>query len=89
MNECIYCTYEEEDLNLHYVCESCGVGMCDECWEAGTEHEYHLHRPLSVISPNMRQAIEEVVSKGGHRLYPEYLCEDCETDLSNYAKELK
>lgn len=84
-NTCAYCDAKELSKKLHFICEACGVGMCDECYNAKTEHIYHHYLPIKSISPNMEQALQELSHEQGVNIMsPEYLCDECEQSTRSY-----
>ena len=41
--KCLYCDSCNEPT--HFICESCGDGMCDQCYDADKEHIFHYQDP--------------------------------------------
>lgn len=87
VSKCVYCKATVPKTELHFVCNECGIGMCDTCFEVGTEPEYHFQNPLENISPNMEQAIKEITAEGGIAKDPSYLCDDCVESLDSYVEK--
>ena len=70
---CLYCdTLYEEDL--HFACDCCGNGMCDDCYNADKEHSQHYNRPLENCETQLQRAL--VLQKCQNN-EPEYLCQSC------------
>ena len=58
----------------HFLCEVCGVGMCDECYDALVEHDGHFH----LILENCDDEREiDLITKACGGSEPDYICEDC------------
>lgn len=38
-NTCLYCTSGKK--SEHFICQACGTGMCEECYNGGREHDEH------------------------------------------------
>ena len=75
MSKCLYC-----DRGLppeHFICEVCGDGMCEECYNEEKEHECHYQDPseLNVVmhSSNAYKIFDKLF-KGG------YGCQECVDD---------
>lgn len=66
---CIYC---EENESNHFLCDSCGAGMCDECYETD-EHTEHYNKPLEECEDIHVDAIKKVCNSED----PDYICEAC------------
>lgn len=66
---CIYC---EENPSNHFLCDSCGAGMCDECYETN-EHTEHYNKPLEECRDTDIDAIKKVCNSED----PDYICEAC------------
>ena len=69
---CIYC--EENNSSEHFCCEICGVGMCEDCYNADIEHDEHYNMPCEVAE-NELQANKIIKACGGNE--PDYLCQKC------------
>jgi hypothetical protein len=41
--KCLYCDSGNEPT--HFICEDCGDGMCEECYDAEIEHDNHYQDP--------------------------------------------
>jgi len=67
---CIYC---KENPSSHFLCDSCGAGMCDECYDAETEHTEHYNKPLEECEDIYIDAIKKVCNNED----PDYICEAC------------
>lgn len=65
-NNCLYCTTKVPSLSgtMHFQCDNCNNGMCDECYDNMTEHDDIYHRPYES---------EEWIDER----QPEYVCVDC------------
>ena len=75
--ECIYCEPHKATLkeDLHFMCEICGNGMCDDCYEGMVEHINHYHLPLENCDDE--REIELIAKACGGNDNPDYICEDC------------
>jgi len=76
MAECIYCEPHKKcnSGELHFVCEACGNGMCDDCYDCDTEHDQHYNNPLEILEESANiKAIQEACGSEE----PAYICEDC------------
>ncbi len=67
---CIYC---EENPSSHFLCDSCGVGMCDKCYDSDREHTQHYNKPLEECEDINRDTIKKVCNSED----PDYICEAC------------
>lgn len=75
MQPCIYC--EDNNHSTHFLCECCGVGMCDECYDSDTEHDSHYHLMLENCDDEREiELITEAYAKE-----PDYICELCVDDI--------
>lgn len=74
--DCIYCeTHKEQDVrDLHFNCEMCGNGMCDECYENMVEHHQHYNLPFD--NSDSSEDIERIAQLCEND-NPEYICETC------------
>jgi len=68
-NQCIYCGKNE---SKHFLCDGCGAGMCDECYETN-EHTEHYNRPLEECEDAQIDLIKHVCQSDD----PQYICETC------------
>jgi hypothetical protein len=67
--KCLYC--ESGNEPTHFVCESCGDGMCDECYDIMTEHDAHYQDPAPMAETEEGYlALDDAFSNG-------YGCEEC------------
>lgn len=73
---CIYC--EDKKPSEHFICDVCGVGMCDDCYDSEVEHTGHYHEICEATNDKQYKMI---VAKVGHE--PAYLCEKCLEDIIN------
>jgi len=69
---CMYCENSKTEEE-HFVCDVCGEGMCEDCYELDTEHTLHYNRILEVCDNDIDYNLI-VKSCNGE---PEYLCEKC------------
>ena len=79
--KCLYCDSGKEPK--HFICESCGDGMCDECYDMQKEHDFHYQDPAeSAGSESEAAVLEDVFSNG-------YGCDVCVSKAlaMNFAKE--
>ena len=72
IKNCIYC--DDNNLSTHFLCEVCGVGMCDECYDSLIEHDLHYHRILENCDSSREI---ELITKSCNCIEPEYICEIC------------
>ena len=71
LEPCLFC--DDKQSATHFLCQSCGTGMCDDCYNADVEHDgiYHM-----VFESCENELIEkEIINLCGYE--PDYLCEDC------------
>jgi len=66
---CLYCN--SGNGPTHFICESCGDGMCDECYDADKEHEAHYQDPAQSADGEEQYLIMEDSFGGG------YGCDTC------------
>lgn len=76
MKKCIYC--ENNQSSEHFLCEACGVGMCDECYDNLVEHTGHYHEICELTSDKL---CKKIIKELGYE--PAYLCEKCLNKISN------
>ena len=67
---CLYC--DKKRPSKHFLCEVCGIGMCDDCYDNLVEHDDHYHR---VCENADQEEYNLVIKKIGHE--PEYICNKC------------
>ena len=67
------CQYCKENKSNHFLCDSCGVGMCDECYESDREHNQHYHMPLENCEDTQIDLVKKVCQSDD----PQYICETC------------
>lgn len=67
---CIYC--EDNKPSNHFLCDVCGVGMCDDCYDEDKEHTGHYHE---ICESADDKEYELIIKKVGYE--PAYLCEKC------------
>jgi hypothetical protein len=72
--DCLYCDSKEVESDLHFVCECCGNGMCDDCYNEDKEHDSHYNKPME--DEEFCKHTEQVKIACGTE-EPEYLCEAC------------
>lgn len=66
--KCLYCNSDEP---THFICESCGDGMCEECYQAEIGHYAHYQDPAeSAETEEALLALEDAFGNG-------YGCEKC------------
>jgi len=74
MCKCIYCNIIQKCNSLHFACDICGNGMCDACYDKGTEHDRHIYHPLDMCDNELE--IKLISEKCGKE-DPDYICEIC------------
>ncbi len=67
--KCLYCN--DGCGPTHFICEDCGDGMCESCYEAQTEHDAHYQDPASSAETEEECLLLEDVFGNG------YGCETC------------
>lgn len=74
--ECIYCDPRKKCSKdeLHFACEICGNGMCDDCYDSMVEHDGHYHLPLENCDDEREI---ELITKACGNDDPDYICEEC------------
>jgi hypothetical protein len=79
--KCLYC--ESGNEPTHFICESCGDGMCDDCYDAEIEHDAHYQDPPeSAASEEQYLALEDAFSNG-------YGCERCTIKVLRMVRNIK
>lgn len=68
--QCIYCENNQE--STHFICEKCGVWMCDDCYDLIKEHTWHYHR---ICDDDELEDKDKIIKYIGCE--PEYICEEC------------
>lgn len=73
---CMYCE-KPKMQDEHFICEVCGQGMRDECYDLDVEHDFHYNRPLDLCDDEKQF---KLITKacGGES---EYLCEKCSNKI--------
>ncbi len=67
--KCLYC--DSGDEPTHFICESCGDGMCEECYDSQMEHDSHYQDPAdSAPTSAAAEFLEDVFGNG-------YGCDKC------------
>lgn len=80
--KCLYCNSGNEPT--HFICESCGDGMCDECFDSPKEHDSHYQNPAENAEDKKTALVLEDAFGDG------YGCEACVNKvLTMHANELK
>lgn len=69
---CMYCE-EPKMEDEHFICDVCGEGMCDECFDLVVEHDLHYNRPLESCEDEREIELITKACEGE----PEYLCAKC------------
>jgi len=69
MPKCLYCDCGNSPT--HFICESCGDGMCDECYDADKEHDAHYQDPAQSADGEEQYLLMDDVFGGG------YGCDSC------------
>lgn len=83
ISKCIYCDPHKECEEVHFMCEICGDGMCDDCYDAMKEHDGHYHLPLENCDSEM--GIKLIIKACGND-DPAYICESCMTETMTNGK---
>ena len=71
---CLYC--DDKRPSAHFICDRCGVGMCDDCYDGMAEHDNHYHE---ICENADEEEYEAIVKDIGHE--PAYLCENCLNEI--------
>jgi len=84
--DCLYCDdwkYQKGE-STHFLCEECGVGMCDHCYDLWKEHDGHYHELCdSTYSCDLEYNNQcEILYKYFWK-YPSYICEKCLSKILN------
>lgn len=66
------CKYCESKKSEHFLCDSCGNGMCDDCYDSDIEHINHTYMDICE-SEEEEQSLEEYFNGS----IPCFLCVDC------------
>lgn len=74
--KCLYC--DENRKSEHFLCERCGVGMCEECYQLMVEHDGHYHE---ICENADDEEYDKIVKELGDE--PAYLCEKCLGEIVN------
>jgi len=65
MGKCLYC--DRGFPPEHFICEVCGDGMCEACYEEDKEHEFHIQDPADLDWEMEEYAeIMDLIFKGGY-----------------------
>jgi len=83
MSKCIYCNTTKKREELHFSCDICGDGMCDDCYDKGTEHDCHIYNPLDDCDSEFEVKI--ISNKCGND-HPAYICEACMHEIMTKEK---
>jgi hypothetical protein len=78
---CAYC--EEKNESTHFICEACGVGMCEDCYSSEKEHCIHYHMPLESCKEIHTDLIKKICKSDN----PQYICEKCMTKALSLEPE--
>jgi len=82
MAKCLYCNRGLPPE--HFICEVCGDGMCEACYNEGKEHDEHIQDPAELDWECIEFAeILEMVFKGG------YGCYCCVNKAVNIMRKIK
>jgi len=75
MGICIYCNKNKAE---HFICELCGDGMCEECYNKGIENDKHIQDPseLDFECVEIADIIYYIFGDG-------FGCEKCINDVLN------
>jgi len=71
---CIYCEGSKQTKDLHFACEICGAGMCDDCYDRMVEHDAHYHEILENCDDEREIRLILEANNGND---PAYICESC------------
>ncbi|WP_418181305.1 hypothetical protein ACNSOL_12420 (plasmid) [Aliarcobacter lanthieri] len=69
---CLYCENKKE--NEHFICDLCGNGMCEDCYDSDVEHDLHYNQILDLCDDEKHF---ELITKACNGIEPAYLCESC------------
>jgi hypothetical protein len=73
-NKCIYC--DNNNKAEHFICEDCGCGMCNDCYDEDAEHTEHTFDFSEMIEDNnLYNYISEKIGVDYG-----YMCYDCITE---------
>ena len=76
-NNCLYCT--DNKPSEHFICVSCGTGMCEDCYQLQKEHDEHCFDFHESIEDE--ELYDHIVKKTGQKYgYMCYACIDHFTD---------
>ncbi len=78
MTKCLYC--DRDNKPEHFICDVCGDGMCEECYNEEKEHELHYQMPECLtVTDDEYELLLKTFHSG-------YACEKC---LNETLKKLK
>ncbi|MCT7591524.1 MULTISPECIES: hypothetical protein [Arcobacteraceae] len=80
---CLYCENKKE--NEHFICDLCGNGMCEDCYDSDVEHEFHQQE---ILDCDLTDEEYEAIEKGCNNSNPAYLCNDCINKILQQGESL-
>jgi len=75
LKTCIYC--DNNNSSTHFLCEVCGIGMCDDCYDNLIDHDLHYHQILK--NCDCKREIKLITKACNGE--PEYICEICVNEI--------
>ncbi len=78
MARCLFCDRGLEPK--HYICDLCGNGMCDLCYEEEMDHNYHIVQNPAEVCENL------TISKILSIKLPGYGCYSCINKIKRRVK---
>ena len=79
--KCLYCNSGAEPT--HFICEDCGDGMCEECYNTEAEHDSHYQDPAEAAETEEEYLLMEDVFGNG------YACERCVQKVTQMIKNIR
>ena len=79
---CLYCESNPQKSE-HFICNACGKGMCDECYDQNTEHDetcFDFHESIDDV-----ELYNYIVEKTGAEYG--YMCFGCIDQFTNQLKQ--
>lgn len=78
-NTCLYC--DKQNKSEHFICNACGTGMCEDCYNQDKEHNEHCFDFSESIEDEKlyNHIVEQTGVKYG------YMCYAC---IDHFTKQL-